>query len=127
SDAPNSAPCTCTRGNCRFRNWSASSALRLKTPSMNRIDSYDDSARLLEQVRQAAADRAPLRIRGAGSKAFLGRPMAGTDIDTCSHCGIVAYEPSELVMTVRAGTPLSFVNAALQDANQMLPCEPPTF
>jgi glycolate oxidase FAD binding subunit len=94
---------------------------------VNAIDSNDDGARLLEQVRQAIADRTPLRIRGAGSKDFLGRPVAGRDIDTRGHCGLVAYEPSELVVTVRAGTPLSTLNAALEDAAQMLPCEPPTF
>ena len=94
---------------------------------MNRIDSNDDSVNLLDQVRQAIADRTPLRIRGADSKRHLGRPVAGRDIDTRSHCGIVAYEPSELVVTVRAGTPLSTLNAALEDAGQMLPCEPPTF
>lgn len=94
---------------------------------MNAIDSNDDSANLLEQVRQAIADHTPLRVRGAGSKMHLGRPVAGRDLDTRGHCGIVAYEPSELVMTVRAGTPLSVLNAALEDAGQMLPCEPPTF
>jgi len=94
---------------------------------MSPIDSNDDSASLLEQVRQAIADHTPLRICGAGSKNHLGRPVSGRDIDTRSHRGIVAYEPSELVVTVRAGTPLSVLNAALEDAGQMLPCEPPTF
>ena len=94
---------------------------------MNAIDSNDDGASLLEQVRQAIASHTPLRIRGAGSKDFLGRPVAGLDIDTRQHCGIVSYEPSELVVTARAGTPLSALNAALEDAGQMLPCEPPTF
>ena len=94
---------------------------------MTAIDSNDDSASLLEQVRQAIAGRTPLRVRGAGSKDSLGRPVDGRDIDTRGHCGIVAYEPSELVVTVRAGTPLSALNAALEDAGQMLPCEPPTF
>lgn len=94
---------------------------------MSGTSSNDDDDSLLEQVRQAIADRKPLYIRGAGSKQHLGRPVAGRDIDTRGHCGIVAYEPSELVVTVRAGTPLSVLNAALEEAGQMLPCEPPTF
>ncbi|SAL56520.1 FAD-binding protein [Caballeronia terrestris] len=89
--------------------------------------SIDDSARLVEHVREALADKRPLRIRGSDSKAFLGRPVAADEIDTRSHRGIVSYEPSELVITARAGTPLAEINAILDDAGQMLPCEPPAF
>lgn len=48
-------------------------------------------------------------------------------LDTRAHRGIVQYDPTELVVTVRAGTPLSELLAALDDAGQMLPCEPPSF
>src|SRR5260370_915310 len=89
--------------------------------------SIDDSARLVEQVRRALAGKKPLSIRGGDSKAFLGRPVSGEEIDTRSHRGIVSYDPSELVITARAGTPLAEVNAILEEAGQMLPCEPPTF
>jgi glycolate oxidase FAD binding subunit len=89
--------------------------------------SIDDSARLVEQVRSALAEKKPLFIRGGDSKAFLGRPVSGEAIDTRSHRGIVSYDPSELVITARAGTPLAEVNAILDEAGQMLPCEPPTF
>ena len=89
--------------------------------------SMDDSARLVEQVRDALAGRQPLRIRGGDSKAFLGRPVAGAELDTRTHRGIVSYDPSELVITARAGTPLAELNAILADAGQMLPCEPPAF
>lgn len=90
---------------------------------------HDDSARLVEEVQAAIASKEPLFIRGASSKAFLGRPAAprSREIDTRSHRGIVSYDPSELVITARAGTPLAELNAALDDANQMLPCEPPTY
>ncbi len=87
----------------------------------------DASQVLLEQVNQAIQVGLPLRIQGANSKAFLGREVAGEVLDTRVHRGIVTYDPTELVITARAGTPLSELNAALEQAGQMLPCEPPTF
>lgn len=87
----------------------------------------DASDALLEQVNQAIQLALPLRIQGANSKAFLGREVAGEVLDTRAHCGIVSYDPTELVITARAGTPLSVLNTALEQAGQMLPCEPPTY
>ncbi|KGF64625.1 glycolate oxidase subunit GlcE [Pseudomonas lutea] len=87
----------------------------------------DASDALLEQVNQAIQLALPLRIQGANSKAFLGREVAGERLDTRAHCGIVSYDPTELVITARAGTPLSVLNTALEQAGQMLPCEPPTY
>ena len=87
----------------------------------------DASDALLEQVNQAIQLALPLRIQGANSKAFLGREVAGEVLDTRAHCGIVSYDPTELVITARAGTPLSVLNAALEQAGQMLPCEPPSY
>jgi glycolate oxidase FAD binding subunit len=87
--------------------------------------SFDDSQQLLDQVNQALASNTPLRIQGGGSKAFLGRDVQGTLLDTRAHRGIVTYDPTELVVTARAGTPLAELEAALDEANQMLPCEPP--
>ena len=87
----------------------------------------DASAALLEQVNQALNNATPLLIQGSNSKAFLGRPVAGEVLDTRSHCGIVSYYPTELVITARAGTPLAELSAALEAAGQMLPCEPPSF
>lgn len=87
----------------------------------------DDSARLIDEVARALEDRAPLRIRGGNSKAALGRPVKGREIDTRSHRGVVSYDPTELVITACAGTPLADLNAVLDAAGQMLPCEPPTF
>jgi glycolate oxidase FAD binding subunit len=89
--------------------------------------SVDDSARLIDQVQRAISRGKPLRIRGGDSKAFLGRPVEGEEIDTRSHRGVVSYDPSELVITARAGTPLAELNAILDDAGQMLPCEPPAY
>ncbi|SPO67057.1 glycolate oxidase subunit GlcE [Pseudomonas sp. JV241A] len=85
----------------------------------------DASQALLEQVNQARAEGTPLQIRGGASKAFLGRQVAGVALDTREHRGIVNYDPTELVITARAGTPLHELSAALEAAGQMLPCEPP--
>jgi glycolate oxidase FAD binding subunit len=69
-----------------------------------------------------------LRIRGGGTKDFYGNQLGGhTVLDTRSHSGITSYEPSELVVTVRAGTPLAELEAALLEKNQYLPFEPPQF
>ena len=87
----------------------------------------DASAALLEQVNQALRKRTPLRIQGGNSKAFLGRPSTGEVLDTRAHRGIVSYDPTELVITARAGTPLHELQAVLESAGQMLPCEPPSF
>ncbi|MEB3903061.1 FAD-binding protein, partial [Pseudomonas putida] len=85
----------------------------------------DLSESLLEQVNQALAMDTPLRIQGSNSKAMLGRPVAGEILDTRGHRGIVHYDPTELVISARTGTPLRQIEAALHEAGQMLPCEPP--
>ncbi|MGY2338992.1 glycolate oxidase subunit GlcE [Pseudomonas sp. SDO5532_S415] len=87
----------------------------------------DDSNALLEQINQALENATPLRIQGSNSKAFLGRIGAGEILDTRSHRGIVSYDPTELVMTARCGTPLAQLMQVLDAAHQMLPCEPPSF
>lgn len=87
----------------------------------------DDSHALLEQVNQALENATPLRIQGSNSKAFLGRIVGGEIVDTRAHRGIVSYDPTELVITARCGTPLAELLQALDAAHQMLPCEPPAF
>lgn len=83
---------------------------------------------LVAQVREAAAGHAPLRIRGGGTKDFYGEPGGlGALLSTSSLSGIVAYEPSELVVTVRTGTPLAVLESALAAQGQCLPFEPPRF
>ena len=81
----------------------------------------------LERVRAAVADSSPLRIRGGGSKDFHALQLQGAILDTRSLHGIVSYEPSELVVTVRAGTPLAELEAALAEQGQCLAFEPPHF
>ncbi|MBV4466969.1 glycolate oxidase subunit GlcE [Pseudomonas sp. SWRI79] len=88
---------------------------------------FDASEALLEQVKQARENATPLRIQGGNTKAFLGREVAGEILNTRAHRGIVSYDPTELVISVRAGTPLSELFAALDAKGQMLPCEPPSF
>jgi glycolate oxidase FAD binding subunit len=87
----------------------------------------DFIAELCERVRDHSARKAPLRIRGGGTKDFYGEESAGEALDMSGYSGIVAYEPKELVLTVRAGTRLAQVEAALDAQRQMLPFEPPHF
>lgn len=94
---------------------------------MRSADNVDTSALLLEQVNQALQYATPLRIQGANSKAFLGRSVPGEVLDTRGHRGIVSYDPTELVITARCGTPLMELAQVLDKAGQMLACEPPSF
>lgn len=82
---------------------------------------------LAAQVREASAAGTPLRIQGGGTRGFHGRPVAGERLDMAGHRGIVDYDPSELVITARAGTPLAEIEAALAAEGQMLCFEPPSF
>ncbi|MDG5974286.1 glycolate oxidase FAD-binding subunit [Hydrogenophaga taeniospiralis CCUG 15921] len=87
-----------------------------------------DSPRdLIQQVQAAAAARQPLRITGGDTKAFYGQPTDGERLSTTGWSGIVSHEPSELVVTVRAGTPLVELEAALAEQGQCLPFDPPRF
>ena len=80
-----------------------------------------------ERVAAAAAAKRALRIRGGGSKDFYGGAPRGEVLDVAGYSGIVAYEPKELVLTVRAGTPLAEVESTLAAERQMLAFEPPHF
>ncbi len=82
---------------------------------------------LIDAVRAAAAQGVTLRLRGAGTKDFWGQSLTGQVLDTRAYRGIVSYEPSELVVTVRAGTPLVELEAALAEQGQCLAFEPPHF
>jgi glycolate oxidase FAD binding subunit len=79
-----------------------------------------------ERIAAAGADR-PLCVRGGGSKDFYGEIPRGDILDTRGHCGITAYEPTELVITARSGTPLAEIEVALAEKNQFLAFEPPHF
>ena len=82
---------------------------------------------VIGKVRQAAARARPLRIRGGGSKDFYGQRLHGELLDVRPIAGVVDYEPSELVVTVRAGTRLRELQALLAERGQCLPFEPPQF
>lgn len=98
----------------------------ITTPSS---DSALDS--ICARIRTATAERTPLRIRGGGSKDFYGQPTLGTAptamLDTRDLRGVISYEPSELVITARAGTPLAEVETLLAQHGQYLPFEPPRY
>ena len=91
------------------------------------MSSNDLGDSLAQQVAAAAEADTPLRIRGSGGKDFLGRAVHGEVLDLANHQGIVNYEPTELVMTARAGTPLAEIDKTLRDNGQMMPFEPPRY
>jgi glycolate oxidase FAD binding subunit len=82
---------------------------------------------LAESIREAAARGRALRLRGGGTKDFYGNAPRGDILDTRGYAGIVAYEPTELVVTARCGTLLSELEKILQANGQCLPFEPPHF
>ena len=82
----------------------------------------------LTQIRHAIAHGQTLRIQGGNSLHFYGEAAASAQVlDTRAHAGIISYEPSELVVTVRAGTPLSELEALLAEQGQCLAFEPPRY
>lgn len=84
-------------------------------------------AALQQRVLDAARRGTRLRIRGGGSKDFYGEPLSGEVLDVSALTGVISYEPSELVVTVRAGTRLAELEALLATEGQCLPFEPPHF
>lgn len=96
---------------------------------MNAASNHDAAVldALVSAVRDAAAGEHPLCIRGSGSKDFLGGPLNGAPLDLRPLRGISSYEPTELVVTARAGTPLAELEAALAEQGQCLPFEPPRY
>ncbi|RQO35291.1 glycolate oxidase subunit GlcE [Variovorax sp. KBW07] len=82
---------------------------------------------IVERIRAATTDATPLCILGGGTKDFHGEAPQGETLRTTGLTGITSYEPSELVVTVRAGTPLAELEAVLAEKGQCLPFEPPHF
>ena len=95
------------------------------TQTLARPTDADLSTSLAAQVRAAHDARTPLRIVGGDSKFFYGRATDGEPLSLAGHTGVIDYEPSELVITVRAGTPVAEIEALLENNNQMLAFEPP--
>jgi glycolate oxidase FAD binding subunit len=91
------------------------------------VSSREAVSALREAVCEAAATRAPLQIRAGGTKDFYGNATSGAVLDPRSYSGLVAYEPSELVITACAGTPLTQLESTLAEHSQMLAFEPPHF
>jgi glycolate oxidase FAD binding subunit len=91
------------------------------------MSDFDATAELVERVRDASERHAALRIVGGDTKRFLGREVAGEVLEAGLHRGIVAYDPAELVITARAGTPLAEVSAELAAHGQRFAFEPPAF
>ncbi len=81
--------------------------------------------RLLDQVRAAQSGATALCIRGGGTKDFYGGPLRGAPLDIAPLRGITCYEPTEMVISARAGTPVAEIEAALAEHNQCLAFEPP--
>lgn len=88
----------------------------------------DDFIRkLIERVKHSAAGKSPLAIHGGNTKAFYGAEIIGEPLDMRGYTGIIDYEPKELVLTVRAGTPLAEIETIMEREGQMLPFEPPYY
>ena len=87
----------------------------------------DTPSDLIDQIKTATAARQALRIVGGDTKAFYGNSTSGELLSTANWRGISSHEPTELVVTVRAGTPLAELEAALAENGQCLPFEPPRF
>jgi len=88
---------------------------------------HEATQQFSEAIRKAVAEQTFLRIRGSGSKDFYGLALIGDVLDTRALAGIVDYEPTELVITARAGTPLREIEDELKAGGQMLAFEPPHF
>jgi glycolate oxidase FAD binding subunit len=87
----------------------------------------DISEKLQQQVNAAAENNLKLCIRGGNTKNFYGNTCTGNPVDVGEHSGILSYEPTELVMTARAGTRLQDIEQTLAEQGQMLAFEPPHF
>lgn len=82
---------------------------------------------LVERVQRAGRKQIALVIVAGGSKRFYGRSIGGEPLDISGYRGIVDYDPAELVITARAGTPLSDIRRELAKNRQMLAFEPPAY
>ncbi len=95
------------------------------------INSNDQSKALQQHVQEALKIAQPLDIHGGNTKRFYGnitdKLKTANKLDCTAHRGIINYEPSELAITLRAGTKLSTLEKLLDENNQMLAFEPPHY
>jgi glycolate oxidase FAD binding subunit len=82
---------------------------------------------MIDSFKERISAGKPVCIRGAGSKDFYGNVPQGEVLDTRAYAGIVAYEPTELFITAKCGTPLAEIEVALAAQGQCLAFEPPCF
>ncbi|KAF0230578.1 MAG: glycolate oxidase FAD binding [Beijerinckiaceae bacterium] len=95
---------------------------------MTDIKRPNDEAEVSALVRDAAANGTSLRIQGGGTRAGLGRPTQdAATLSTAGLSGITLYEPAEMVIGAKAGTPLETIEKALAEKGQMLAFEPADF
>jgi len=87
----------------------------------------DNTQQLIDQVKSAKTNNTTLKIVGGNSKAFLQACKAPDSLEMTSHAGVVNYEPTELVLTARTGTPIVEIEKLLADNGQYLSFEPPHF
>ena len=143
--APPTSPCRCASRACSIPHWllnpgkvfpldgardrpsvavDGQSGLRRRI-ALSDLQRPGADWELQFMIAGCAEKRVPIEIVGAGSKRAVGRPVDGAvTITTASLRGITLYEPSELVMSARAGTPLSQIEAELAARGQMLAFEP---
>ncbi len=93
---------------------------------MTEVLTPGDAEAAREAVEWAAAEEVPFEIVGAGTKRGLGRPVQAAHVlDVSGLAGVTLYEPAELVMSARTGTPLAEIEALLAEHDQQLAFEPP--
>lgn len=96
-------------------------------PAKTDIPDNDISSELQHSVKDAIANKTPIYIHGGNSKLFFGNPVDAKPLDVSKHTGVISYDPTELCITVRAGTLLSDIEKILNAENQILPFEPPQY
>ncbi|MDQ6618357.1 MAG: glycolate oxidase subunit GlcE [Pseudomonadota bacterium] len=79
------------------------------------------------RLRDAASAKVAICVRGGGSKDFYGESPSGDVLDTRSYAGVIDYDPTELVITARSGTPLAEIERVMAEHSQMLAFEPPHY
>ncbi len=96
---------------------------------MNAVTDKDSAKEMATTVAEAYATKTPVAITGSGSKTFLVNPTAPNSetLSVKGHCGILSYEPTELVVSARAGTSISELRDTLAEKGQHLPFDPPVY